>query len=254
MKTALHPTERFTSRVESYIKHRPGYPEELLSFLVQEKYLNEQSILADIGSGTGKLTQLFLAHGNLVYGVEPNRAMRQAAETLLAGSANFISIDGSAEHTHLVSHSIDLIVAGQAFHWFDREASRKEFRRILRNGESVLTLIWNKRDSSRFLDDYEDFLRQYAVDYQAVQHQNITSADLQKFYGEAYTLHTFENHQYLDFDGLQGRYDSCSYALPPEHAAYQEAMQALEILFDRHAIDQQVDMAYATKMYLGKIS
>ena len=118
--------QRFTTRVESYIKYRPGYPAEVLELLRSECGLINEAIVADIGSGTGILSELILKNGNGVFGVEPNEAMRTAAEQLLQGYPGFTSINGSAENTTLPEDSVDLITAGQAFHWFDVPVARRE--------------------------------------------------------------------------------------------------------------------------------
>src|SRR5262249_43298352 len=145
-------TTRFSDRVEDYVKYRPHYPETVIEYLRSTYGLTSGWDIADIGSGTGISTELFLRNGNRVYGIEPNREMREKAEQLLAGYAerrgaegadgaaaegvaaagaaagggNFISIDGTAEVTGLPDDSVDMIVAGQAFHWFDPKKSRVE--------------------------------------------------------------------------------------------------------------------------------
>ena len=90
--------ERFSDRVENYVKFRPGYPAEMLGLFRVEMNLTESSVIADIGSGTGISSKLFLENGNQVFGVEPNAAMRTAAEEFLGDFLNFASIDGTAEN------------------------------------------------------------------------------------------------------------------------------------------------------------
>ena len=138
----ISPTQRFTSRVDNYRKYRPGYPPEIIPYLVENAWLTPQSVIADIGAGTGLLTQLFLEHGNQVYAVEPNQAMRAAADELLVGYAHYHSVDASAENTSLPDYSVDMITAAQAFHWFDHEKTKLEFQRVLKPGGMVV-LIWN---------------------------------------------------------------------------------------------------------------
>src|SRR5258707_10267218 len=123
--------QRFSNRAADYVRYRPGYPSEALDVLGKECGLHPGHVIADIGSGTGFLSELFLKSGNRVYGVEPNEAMRQAGEEYLAAYDGFSSINGSAEATTLDDASIDFVTAGQAFHWFQKDAARKEFRRIL---------------------------------------------------------------------------------------------------------------------------
>ena len=145
-------TRRFSSRVDNYVKYRPSYPPEVVELLAAECGLTPGALVADIGAGTGLLAELFLQNGYRVLGVEPNREMRQAGERLLGDYPHFTSIDGTAEVTTLADKSVDIITAGQAFHWFDREKARAEFARILRPGGWV-ALVWNERrvDATPFL-------------------------------------------------------------------------------------------------------
>lgn len=137
-----NPTERFTSRVENYVKYRPSYPAEIVPFLAEKAGLASESTIVDVGSGTGISSALFLDHGYRVVGVEPNGAMRAAAERMLGENPRFTSINATAEATTLPDDSADLIIAGQAFHWFDQARARAEFARILKpNG--MVALMWS---------------------------------------------------------------------------------------------------------------
>src|SRR5438445_10114401 len=113
------PTQRFSSRVHNYVCYRPRYPKELLQVLESVCGLRRDSVIADVGSGTGFLAEIFLAHGNRVFGIEPNGPMREAGERSLTSYPAFTSIDATAEATTLPAHSVDFVAAGQAFHWFD---------------------------------------------------------------------------------------------------------------------------------------
>ncbi len=136
---SFNSTTRFSNRVDNYVKYRPHYPAAVIDYLKKEKVLKDNYVIADIGSGTGISSELFLKNGNTVYGIEPNKEMREGGEKYLSGFKNFISINGTAEDTTLKENSIDVITAGQAFHWFDMVKAKKEFKRILKtNGYVVL--------------------------------------------------------------------------------------------------------------------
>jgi ubiquinone/menaquinone biosynthesis C-methylase UbiE len=182
----IDPTKRFSSRVENYIKYRPGYPAAILDLLKEQCGLTRASVIADVGSGTGILTELLLKNCSPVFGVEPNRDMREAAERLLGKHSNFTSISGTAECTTLKDQSVDVITAGQAFHWFDREKTRHEFLRILKPGGWVV-LIWNDRNTTArpFFKAYEELLMTYATDYAAVNHKQIDPEMISAFFGAA---------------------------------------------------------------------
>ena len=161
----LNPTQRFSNRVENYRKYRPGYPAEIIPLLKSECELTNQSVIADLGSGTGLFSAIFLRNGNPVFGIEPNAEMRKAGEQTLNGS-NFKSIEGTAENTTLTDAAVDFVVAGQAFHWFDREKARPEFKRVLRPGGWVV-LAWNgyRVESSRMMRAYQELVAKYGTDY-----------------------------------------------------------------------------------------
>ena len=133
----LHPTLPFTERVADYASSRPGYPDALYDALWEKAGLGPGSEMADLGSGTGISAEPLLERGAVVFCVEPNDAMRQAAETALAGYPKFQSVAGTAERTGLAGHSVDFVMAAQAFHWFDQGAVRLECARILRPGGSA---------------------------------------------------------------------------------------------------------------------
>jgi SAM-dependent methyltransferase len=251
----MDSANRFSDRVADYIKYRPGYPASVFDTLVAEGCLTSQSVVADLGSGTGILSAEFLVRGNIVFGVEPNAAMREAAESLLGSNANFRSVDGSAEMTTLPDASVDLIVAGQAFHWFDIANTRTECLRIIRPG-GVAALLWNDReiDSTPFLAAYEQLLLDKGTDYAAVDHKNVTTEQLAAFFGnERFQVRAFPNEQQFDWDGLYGRAMSSSYVPQEGDARHPVFTRGLKILFEQHAEDGHVTVRYQTRIYFDVI-
>jgi SAM-dependent methyltransferase len=252
----IDPTQRFSTRVDNYVKYRPGYPAGVLATLQEDCSLTPASVIADIGSGTGILTQLFLQNGNPVFAVEPNNEMRYAAERLLSGYASFYSLPARAEATELPDRSVDFIVAGQAFHWFDQQKARLEFTRILRPGDWVM-LVWNEREaqSSPFLVAYEALLQRYASEYPKVDHRQVDHASLSRFYGPGgFQTRNFSHQQEFDLAGIQGRLLSSSYSPEPGHPNHAPMLAELAAIFDAHQVDGRVAFAYTTKMYYGQLS
>jgi ubiquinone/menaquinone biosynthesis C-methylase UbiE len=247
-------TNRFSDRVENYIRYRPGYPGEIVPFLRSQIDLQPSATLADIGSGTGILTRMFLENGNTLYGIEPNAAMREAAEKLLASYDKFVSVAGTAESTTLPDSTIDHILAAQAFHWFDIDSCRCEFRRILR-GDGNVVLLWNERKvDTPFAIAYEDLLLRFGTDYRQIDHRNIDENVLSQFFKEEkFILQIFDNFQDLDYDGLKGRLLSASYVPSEGHKSFPAMIGELEEMFERFQQDGRVRMDYETKMYLGKV-
>ena len=248
------PLTRFSSRSDNYAKFRPTYPAAVLEILKSHCGLNETSVVADVGSGTGILSELFLKNGDSVFAIEPNTAMRQTAEDLLKQHAKLQSIDATAEATTLETESVDFITAAQAFHWFDRDKAKREFARILKPGGWVV-LIWNERrlDSTAFLRAYEELLLRYGTDYEKVRHENVAGELAAFFAPETFTLQTLENVQHFDFESLKGRLLSSSYAPDQDHPDFTAMLENLEEIFNANQQDGIVSFEYETKVYYGHL-
>jgi SAM-dependent methyltransferase len=255
ISTPQDPTQRFSSRVQSYVKYRPNYPRAIVDILVSECGLTPSCLVADVGSGTGLLTELFLRNGNLVFGVEPNREMREAGEALLKAYSQFTSVAGRAEATTLESHSVDFVVVGQAFHWFDCQKARQEFARIVKPGGWVV-LIWNVRRvrETPFLEAYEQLLLAYAVEHAAVTDKHGDRGTVELFFNPGrFKTKTLRNVQELNFEGLKGRLLSSSYIPEAGHPRYEAMLQALESIFRSHQVNGTVTLEYATTLYYGQL-
>lgn len=255
MVSSSNPTERFSTRAENYLKYRPHYPRDLLELLQRECSLTPAWVIADIGSGTGFSAELFLANGNRVYGVEPNGPMRAAGESYLARFPNFASIAATAEDTTLPDASVDMILAGQAFHWFDRPRARREFDRITRQ-ERWLVLMWNSRDEDNaFQQEYEQMLLRFGTDYTRIRHTNLEDEQMEAFFGPGGCAKaTFRNRQVVDLEGLTGRVLSSSYLPSPGDPTYEPMLAALAELFEKHQVDGRLPFDYHTDVYYGRLT
>jgi SAM-dependent methyltransferase len=248
--------QRFSNRVADYVRYRPGYPSAVRDLLRAECGLKSGHVIADIGSGTGFLSELFLKNGNRVFGIEPNEAMRLAGEEYLASYDGFVSINGSAEATTLDDASVDFVTSGQAFHWFDQDAARAEFHRILKPTGWVL-VVWNERltDASPFVREYENLLRKFGTDYASVKESYPNEQHMRDFFGAgAYSSHTLPNFQEFDFDGVAGRLRSSSFVPTQDHANFAPMMAELQRIFDAHNRDDRVRLEYTTHIYFGRLN
>jgi SAM-dependent methyltransferase len=252
---ARNPTERFSDRVDNYVRYRPGYPPEVVDLLRRECGLTPQTVVADIAAGTGIFTRLLLENGNRVFAVEPNAGMRQACEKNLAGFSRFTSVAGTAESTTLPDHSVKMITAAQAAHWFDRGRARQEFVRILQPG-GFTVLIWNERrtDSTPFLRDYEHMLMDYGTDYIEVRHER-TTAEIDAFFNPSpFREAEFGVRQRFDYAGLEGRLLSSSYVPASGHPRYAAMLQELSRMFEQYQQGGFVELEYNTRVFYGKLN
>jgi SAM-dependent methyltransferase len=253
----LSPTERFSNRAEDYRRYRPGYPKGVTDLMRDTCGLAPGAAVADIGAGTGIFTRVLLEAGFDVTAVEPNGAMRAAAEEELGGFARFRAIGAPAEETGLPAGAFDAITVAQAFHWFDQAAAGREFRRLLKPEGSVF-IVRNQRleDSSPFARDYEEMLRTLGERYHAVGHRDkeARARGMREFFPPgALAIAQFDNPHVMDWPGLRGRFLSMSYVPKEGEPGHAELLSRLEEIFNAHAVDGRVTFEQVTEVYYGRL-
>jgi SAM-dependent methyltransferase len=249
----LRSTERFSDRVEDYVRYRPDYPRALVDWLHGLGVKHDWAV-ADVGAGTGISSKLFLDAGHRVTAVEPNAAMRAAATQWLGGEGRFHAVEGTAEATGLAEASTDVVIAAQAFHWFDQAKVRSEFARIL-SPRGLVAIFWNTRRlvGTPFLEGYERLLHEYGVDYVSVAERYADDDAMARWFGHGYRgMASFPHGQKLDYDALQGRLMSSSYAPKPGHPNHEPMLAALRSLFDATQDGGTVDFDYDTRVFAGR--
>src|SRR5438067_12863738 len=248
-------TQRFSSRVEDYARYRPGYPPGVIQLLKTECGLSAESVVADVASGTVRVTRMLLGNCWRVFGVEPNVEMRHAAEEFMAGHARFKSLNGTAESTTLPDHSVDIITASQAAHWFDPGKARQEFVRILKPGGWTV-LMWNDRriNASRFSREYEDLLLRYGTDYHEVRRLDADRTIKAFFAPSEFHARVFDNRQDFDYAGLEGRLLSSSYTPRAGDPKHEPMLRELRRIFDSNQVNGRIIFEYDTRVYYGQMN
>jgi len=252
----LSVTERFSDRADAYVRGRPSYPQAIVEQLQRVRALKRGQTVVDVGVGTGLSAEPFLRSGYTVIGVEPNEPMRMAGDQQLRAFARYRSVAGTAEATTLPDDSVDLIIAGQAFHWFDVPRAAIEARRILRPG-GWGALIWNDRQStgSAFLAGYEALLRTHGIDYAKLLHRHVDEKAIAQFFAPAQTaVVTFDNPRDLEREDLLALAGSASYLPAPGDPHHAAMLLALNALFDTHARASTVQMMYRTRMHYAQVN
>lgn len=246
-------TAAFSPKVADYVAARPDYPAALFDALRERGLMFEGVRVADIGAGTGLLTRQLLDRGARVTAIEPNDAMRAACDAALQGRAAYASVAGTAEATGLPAGSVDLVTAAQAFHWFEADAARREFLRILTPTGQV-ALIWNDRHKP---DPLHDAMDQVFATYGGAKlgamlaHED--RADVPRFFaGAPMTQLEWPHEHRLDAAGLQALAFSRSYMPLRDSEAGQRAAQDLQRLFDTFAVDGRVTVRYRTFVIFGR--
>lgn len=249
-----NPLGRFTGLADLYARCRPGYPPEVVDFILARCGLQPGSVLIDVGSGTGIASRLFARRGLQVIGIEPNPDMRKRAEAE-ALPPEFPApqyLDGRAEATGLSQEAGDAVLVAQAFHWFEPDAALTEFHRILRPGGWVI-LLWNERDESDALTAAYGVVIRSGAEAAAVEVPRGRAGEpllVHPLFEEA-ERRVFRNEQILDEEGLLGRAFSASYA-PHEPPASEQFAARLREVFARFQRAGQVVLRYETSVYLAR--
>lgn len=246
----------FTGVGEIYAKYRPTYPTSFIQYLSTDIGLNSNSVVADIGSGTGILTKLLLNTGAKVYAVEPNDDMRKIAEINNQNSANFISVNASAENITLTEHTIDYITVAQSFHWFNRACFKKECQRILKPNGKVI-LIWNRRDeTSELVQEIDSISQKYCPNFSGslcgMRGAN-TENEYQDFFVGKYDTQIFPNDILFDKERFIGLHQSASYRLDENDKNYHNYIHALSDFFDLHSTNGKLILQNNTYCYVGLV-
>jgi len=249
------PTRRFGARADAYARGRPGYPEALVERIVGAASLPPGAVVVDLGCGTGLSSAPFLRAGLRVIGIEPNAAMRAHAAARWSAHPGFSVHDARAEHTGLAAACADLVIAAQAFHWFDVPATRRETLRILRpNGHAAL--IWNDRrtEGSAFASGYEALVREFSPDYLELRHRHGRVDRVAEFFGHAQWQTLILAHEDdLDRGMLADRLNSASYMPAPADPRHAAMIARLDALFDATQSGGLVRMAFETRVLLGQL-
>ncbi|MBR2555863.1 MAG: class I SAM-dependent methyltransferase [Aeriscardovia sp.] len=247
-------TKNFDGYANDYTVGRPQYAGELIDYLYSENNLTESSVIADIGSGTGKFTAQLLVKGSEVYSVEPNADMRRIAEKELSSYKNFHSVCGDAENTNLGERSVDFITTAQAFHWFDVQKFRAECARILNDGGKA-ALIWNVRNMSDPVNQelYKIYTK-YCPRFRGFS-GGIVKDDhrIKEFFDGKYDYVSFDNPLRLDRETFIARSLSGSYSIKENDEGYEEYIKAVLDVFDRHSDNGFVLLANDSVAYTGSV-
>ena len=253
---AADSTVRFSDRVEAYLAGRPRYPAAIVDDLARSAALTPQAVIADVGVGTGLSAEPFLASGYRVIGVEPNAAMRAAGLEFLSRYPRYECRDGSADATGIDAASVDVVIAAQAFHWFDPGHFRAESLRILKPG-GWAALIWNDRDSrgTAFLAGYEALLIEYGQDYRAIRYRHEgTEAIPVYFGGTAPAAVEFRHTRLMDLQAVFALAGSASYLPAPGQPRHAEMMSELDRLFAANAQQGAVEMRYTCRVHAAPLA
>jgi SAM-dependent methyltransferase len=241
--------DRFATKAEAYAKYRWDYPPEPIRCVLDTAAVSERSVVADVGSGTGKLTMHFVEAARTVYAVEPSPEMRWVAERDLAKHASFRSIGAPSHATTLPDHSVDLIVVGQATHFFDAEPTREEFLRILKPGGWLATL--NYRNSDEMTHAAVMTLQTEENGCDMSKRPNPPAAFW--FGHDRFDEHSFLSTHQQSLEQFLGRVSSTSWAPGEDHPLYPRFERAARELFDRLATDGLRTVNTKTRVAIGQI-
>jgi SAM-dependent methyltransferase len=244
--------QRFSTKADYYARYRPDFAPEAITAIFELTALSPDAVIADVGSGTGILTRHFIERGTRVYAVEPNDEMRAYAEATLGSYPGFFSVKARAEDTGFPDCSIDLLVAGRAFHWFDPLPTRKEFLRIM-EPHGWIAAIWNRQQASALLTAY-DSIRTAAYGFSPRMEGRPEFKPLSFYLRHEDVFEIIFPHQWQqDWEAFFGELCSYSHSPDADHPLFSNFEQAAREIFDQFNVAGFINWQYTTQLYLGQL-
>lgn len=246
--------DKFNGKSDFYQKARPDYSGEFIHYMFSDIITTENAVIADIGSGTGKFSKEFITRGYRTYCVEPGNDMRKTAQSLFSQYGNYLSVNGDAQNTSLKSHSIDIITAAQAFHWFDTEKFRKECIRILKP-DGIVILVWNSRIPTAELNiHHAEIMKKYCPGFYGFSGGDDTIPKLvDRFFEGHYSKKVYDNYLHYTKDMFLNINNSKSYSLDSNDINYKAFTEKISELFDRYSENGILTVPDQTIAYWGKL-
>lgn len=250
----MQAKEFFSGRAKDYDAGRPSYSQLLIESLYNDVGFTPESVIADIGSGTGKFAKQLLEKGSSVICVEPNGDMGRIARRVLSAYAKASFTDGDASDTKIQSAAVDFITAAQAFHWFDVDGFKNEGRRILKPGGKVV-LVWNSRDETAEISaELRAVFSEHCPRF-AGQSGGMKKDDekIIRFFDGKYTVTEFNNPIAFDRSRFIARSLSASYSIKEGEPGFESYISRLNDFFDKHVKDGILTMPNKSVAYIGRI-
>lgn len=248
-------TQRFTGRARDYNQYRERYdPDIVLPRLRTWCGVTPAWIVADVGAGTGMLADVFLSNGNRVLAVEPNPDMREACAMLHTNDARLEVIDGTAEESSLPGQSIDLVCMGRSFHWFDVAHAIEEFRRILRPGGWIASIVCGRAgEGSEANLEVEALVRSFTTNQAAPDEARAKYARLPEFLVRDYHHEEIEGSMQMTEQALFGLLRSASHAPLPKDPRFAGLERGTHEVFTRHAVDGCITLVTRYQIDVGRL-
>ncbi len=250
----MNTINKFDGRAENYTVSRPSYSIELINYLYNASVLSKESVIADIGSGTGKLSRLLLDMQSKVYCVEPNNDMRLIAEAELCSYQSFHSVVGDAEHTTLENDFVDCVTAAQSFHWFDTVKFKRECIRITKShGKAVL--VWNVRDCEDERNaEWHSVFSLFCPSFKGFSNGLVQDDErIKLFFDKGCEYAAFDHPLIFDRDNFIKRSLSSSYSLQKGDKDYEKYIFSLNELFDRYETNGYISIPNRSVAYIGTV-
>lgn len=246
---------RFNGKARNYSKYRPSYPDEYIDYLIKKGNIQNDSVIFDVGAGTGIFTELLLKRGLSVVAVEPNLDMSVYIEELIKKYSNLRFMNSLAEEINYHKKDVDLITVAQAFHWFDIKKFKNQCKNILKDKGKV-ALVWNVRDEkSEVIRESFDICTRLCKDFKGFSGgigddiNNIKSF----FKDGKYDYIEFENNLEYTLEMFIGRNISASYATNKGEKNYSIFIDELIKLFNKYKNDERVIIKNKVRSYIGSI-
>lgn len=244
-------TYKFKNKADFYENSRPSYPKEILT-IFQKFGVNTDTLIADLGAGTGKFTRVIADLNCNIFAIEPNLDMFNMGKKMCSELKNVKFINAKAENTTILDGSIDYITIAQAFHWLDKEKCETEFKRILKPHGKVMIVYNSKIVDDEFTKAYENHLKSFNNSKENDDYLCKKNSSL-NFLSKNIEINQYSNKQILNCAGLLGRALSLSYTPLEGNTRYEEFIDGIKEIFAKYNLNDNVELFYKTEIFVGEL-
>jgi len=237
----------FNDKAIVYQEARPSYP--TIVAIEMLKNLSEKPVITDVGAGTGKFTELLLNQNATVYAVEPNEAMRNQLKITYGDNPNLHIINADAEKTTLQNKFTDLIVVAHAFHWFNKNECKKEFKRILKDNGKV-GLIWNWYANNPTMNEYRHLIYECATKEVLFIKEQVNTEFLNNFF-DKYETKEYTNDVAYNFNTIIKLAQSSHCTPVKGEKGYNEMYVKIKKWFDKYNCNGNIKFSFNCTTYMG---
>ena len=231
----------------------------------------DKKIVADVGSGTGRIAIDLLERGDTVYAIDPDANMRAICEKKCKEFKNVYHVDGTDSNMNIPDNSVDYVIVSQSYHRFNPKLFKKECSRVLKDKNNVV-ILWYRVDFTNpvikemlesLKKNYQDYASRYESDEitGAAYEENENNMDANKFFDGKSRMGEVVSTSSLDLDSflnlglslalfpITHKMNSVSEVLKQKTFNKEAYIKDLKDIFERYSKNKKLELCFKVQIH-----